>query len=261
MKPLRDAIRREAGRVWREKAQAEGLGLFVNEESITETMLLNLATTFQGSGLFVRPFSKAQEKRNGADWELWFIQGANAVGLRVQAKRLFPSGKYDSLKPTGSQIATLIKRAGKCFPVYVFYNDPSTYRHLLPICACGGYRAPSYRGCTLSPAARVALAANNSASSIQAISVPWHCMFCDDAAKRIAMPEAIAQTMNGRFGLVGDQKCEFIPTPRQFSPFTDGLVQRSPTSVISGDYHEPEWLEGYLSEKMLAGTVVVSMVT
>lgn len=68
---LRYAMRREAGRVWHQKEKAEHLGLFMNEETITETLLLRLAVEFRAGGLVVRPFTKAEETKNGADWEFW----------------------------------------------------------------------------------------------------------------------------------------------------------------------------------------------
>lgn len=86
---LRESLRCEAGTVWREKAQAQKLGLQLNEETITETVLFRLASKHQGGGLIVRAFNKPEETKNGADLEWWFVQGDKGIGLRVQAKRLF----------------------------------------------------------------------------------------------------------------------------------------------------------------------------
>ena len=257
MKPLRDAMRREAGRVWREKARAGALGLFLNEETITESTLLNLATGFHGHGLFVRLFTKAEEKKNGADWEFWFVQGARAVGLRVQAKRLFPTGAYNSLTPSGPQTTTLIKNAGNCCAVYVFYNDAAAYPSSSPGCSCGEYRARSYLGCTLAPAAAVARAANHSAAALQAAAVPWHCLLCESGATKSSLPGIIAKNLNNRFAGSGDRPCEVLTTPSRLQPYSEIGDQPSLGSVETDGYDEPEWLEAYLAERMLAGIALV----
>jgi hypothetical protein len=41
--------------------------------------------------------TKHEEAKHGADWEWWFIYRGKGIGFRVQAKRLFASGKYESL--------------------------------------------------------------------------------------------------------------------------------------------------------------------
>lgn len=257
MKPLRNAMRREAGRVWQEKARAARLGLFMSEETITELTLLNLAAVFQGHGLLVQPFTKAQETRNGADWEFWFIQGARSVGLRVQAKRLFPNGNYASLEPGGSQNRKLILHAGRCCPVYIFYNDAPAYRCNSPDCACGEYRGPSYRGCTLAPAAAVARTTNNSASSLQGVTIPWHCLVCESAANTMSLPETIAENLNRRFAQVDGHRCEAVATPHEFRPYDD-IKGHPGLEFMGGDgYDEPGWLAGYLSERELAGIALV----
>ncbi len=252
MKALRDAMRREAGRIWREKARAARLGLFLNEETITESILLNLATAFHGRGLSVRLFTKAAEKRNGADWEFLFIQGAETVGLRVQAKRLFPSGAYNSLKPGGHQISTLIKKATNCFPVYVFYNDAPAYPLTVsPFCACSKYRAPSYLGCTLAPAEAIGRVSSNSASALKGMAIPWHCLLCDRTARNRSMPEAIARNVNRRIVSYDDRRCKVIQTPRRFRAHTAG------EGVLADAYYEPDWLAEYLSARALAGIALI----
>ena len=256
MKPLRDAIRREAGRVWRDKARARVLGLFLNEETITESTLLNLATGFQGNGLFVQLFTKAQERRNGADWEFWFVQGTKAAGLRVQAKRLFPSGAYDSLDPSGPQTKNLITNARNCYPLYVFYNDSDAYRSSLPKCTCGEYNAQSYLGCTLAPATAVARAGSKSASSIQGIAIPWHCLLCESAAKETSMPDVIAGKLNSCLANTDDHRCEVVETPRCFWPDAGVDVLASPKLPKAEDHDEPRWLTEYLAERLLAGVAV-----
>ena len=178
-KDLRDTMRQEAGWVWRTMARATSLRVFLNEETITETVLFRLADAAQGRNFLVRPFTKSEEKKNGADWEFWFAFGPNLVGLRVQAKRLFRSGRYDSLDPTGEQTKNLISQANICVPVFVFYNGANKSPRLCESCRCTEYRLPSYSGCVVGHAEDVRKSASNDPRLISKFSIPWHCMLCD----------------------------------------------------------------------------------
>ncbi|MEY4980486.1 MAG: hypothetical protein RLZZ352_2756 [Pseudomonadota bacterium] len=122
--------------VWEKTESAYQHGISLNEETITGMILLMLAEKLKGKGLSVKSYTKAEEGRKikknqntptGADWSFWF-QGRDGKGkeLRIQAKRLFASGKYESLdnKKFRSQTHQLIKSSQKvgAIPLYVFYN-------------------------------------------------------------------------------------------------------------------------------------------
>jgi hypothetical protein len=190
-------MRREAGRIWRDKARAEELNLFMNEETITETLLLNLAKRFQGNTVRVRPFTKAEETKNGADWEFWFVQGQRCIGLRVQAKRLFPSAKYDSLDPSGPQTDKLMSQSKDCFPVFVLCNDRKFYRCTIPKCRCNNHRGDSYLGCTTASAYTVANWNNTDAAKLAPYTIPWHCLLCPKRSSHGAsLPEVALSCLN-----------------------------------------------------------------
>ena len=267
MKPLRDTMRREAGRIWREKASAEQFGLFMNEETLTETLLFHLARRFQGNSVRVHPFTKAQETRNGADWEFWFAQGQQAVGLRVQAKRLFPSGNYDSLNPNGQQTQNLIKRSGNCFPVFVFYNDERVYSCYTPECNCGDYRGPSYLGCTLTSAYIVSGLAHRNLTLLARECIPWHCLLCDrKSTKHTSLPAIVAASVNERFARTAasdvdlSRKCETVETPLQFRSHVEQMADKRDGRTVrrGGDFEEPAWLEEYLERRVLAGILLIA---
>jgi hypothetical protein len=251
MKVLRDALRREAGWIWNQKARAEALGLFLNEETITETILLHLAAQFHGGNLIVSPFTKAEETKNGADWEFWFVQGKRAVGLRVQAKRLFPAGNYTSWRPSGAQTKKLIANSADCFPIFAFYNDAKAFSPVSPICSCENYKAPSYRGCVLVPAGVAQSFKKNDALTIAKNAIPWHCLLCDQPAKKasaIGLPQMIADNINHQFDLPGEDKCKVQ---------TDFVEILALAEVARSDKPNLQWLEVYLGKRRLAGLTLI----
>jgi hypothetical protein len=260
MKSLRDKMRMEAGRVWHWKAKAEQLDLFMSEETLTEVILLQLASRFQGRGLKVSPFTKPQEKKDGADWEFWFIQAGQAFGLRVQAKRLFPTGNYESFRPKGTQTQTLIQRAKDCHPVFVFYNDSSAYKGGNPSCRCDAYRGPSYLGCTIASAHVVQKGHSNGATNIAPVTIPWHCLLCQKhSIKNDSLPKTVAASINECLALAKDvakevrDGCEVIECPKEFLPIAEGgVVPRGET-----EFRAPEWLEKYLRSRKLAGVALI----
>ena len=252
MKKLRDAFRREAGWIWHQKAKASALGLHLNEETITETVLLSLARQFQGGKLAITPFNKPQEARNGADWELWFASGSSSrgLGLRVQAKRLYPSGLYDSLKPAGVQTNKLIARAGACVPVFAFFNDEQMFTPSTPSCGCS-YREPSYRGCIIVPAKSVSTIGSNSPGALATKSIPLHCLLCDgSSAKRAAtdLSQQVAQNL--------DRFCDNLNAAQLAdTPIPDGLLQWATATDVRRTY--PEHLLPYLEARKLAGVALI----
>ena len=129
--------------VWGKIESASNHGVSFNEETITESILLKLAEKLNGESLLIRSYTKIEEGKGtpktgntptGADWSFWF-EGNDGRGkeLRIQAKRLFDSGIYESMhtktgrnKKSKSQIDKLIEssRDVGAIPLYVFYNGP-----------------------------------------------------------------------------------------------------------------------------------------
>lgn len=127
------SLREQAAWVANELSEVYRLRMPLSEETITESILLALAKRHVGNGLTIRAYTKPEEGTGtlatnnlptGADWSFWFADGRNhGIELRIQAKRLFPSGKYESLDGTGTQIQNLYKNQGSAIPLYVFYNN------------------------------------------------------------------------------------------------------------------------------------------
>lgn len=200
MRLLRDAMRRNSGRIWHEKARADNLSLFLNEETITEMLLLRLLSTAQTNDFRLQVFNKAEEVKTGADWEFWFIGLQNVVVLRIQAKRLFRSGLYASLDPQGQQTSQLIRdaRTWKCHPFFAFYNDATYFPKPYPVCLCDEYRAPSYCGCVLVPAPLVQKLGTKNPTVLANVAFPWHCLLCDNGRTRHA---DLASIVAGKLGI------------------------------------------------------------
>src|ERR1700730_4174070 len=96
---LCETFRSQSGLVWNRMAKASRVGLALSEETlITETALYEMALAHELDGkIAISLATKPQEARHGADWEWWLINGNMGVSFRVQAKRLFPNGSYQSL--------------------------------------------------------------------------------------------------------------------------------------------------------------------
>jgi hypothetical protein len=76
--------------------------------------------------------TKPAEGNRGADWEWWLVHGNKGLCFRVQAKRLFPNGRYKSLlaKKHGAdpypQLDTLVSASSSAGvePLYCFLISP-----------------------------------------------------------------------------------------------------------------------------------------
>lgn len=175
---LRDYLRRRAAWVWNEQGHAFKHGLALQEETITELLLLRMARDHGKHGLNVTMFTKADEAKNGADWE-WVVRTPNCeVGLRIQAKRLYHRSKssdYGGLDPSSPQADKLIKRAGSRIPLYVFFNhDHGTRSKLLNGGGEYPYRGRSYWGCSIACAKKVKATHSNKLADLKKHMKPWH---------------------------------------------------------------------------------------
>ncbi|TNE56836.1 MAG: hypothetical protein EP341_04475 [Sphingomonadales bacterium] len=177
---MRPYLRSLAGWAWNRQNDAKKHGLSLQEETLTEMLLLRLAKECGPLGLHVKMFTRPQEKRNGADWE-WFVRGSGcAVGYRVQAKRLYSSGplkgQYGGHNPTGTQTDKLIKMAGtSCVPLYVFYNHSSS--SVFDGRGAVGFRGPSFWGCSYANAKSVKAVNSRKPSDLIKVMHPWHELF------------------------------------------------------------------------------------
>lgn len=184
MTDLCNTFRNQASRVWHRTGDAAALKMRLNEETITEMALFEIALAQRNSRKFsVEVFTKAAEARNGADWELWLVKKGRGVGFRVQSKRLYLSGKYEMLFKRGvGQAQKLISSAatGNCAPLYCFYNHPnSAEKFNFPDSGCGhDYRGASRWGCALVDANQVLGLYEDNIQFLSPLSKPWHELVC-----------------------------------------------------------------------------------
>lgn len=180
---------------WHRRGVAKHRGLSFGEESVTETILMDLAETFPGP-LRILQFSKAEEGKNGADWA-WLFQSADGsqnLPMLVQAKALdqkdlaYPEIKrvIGKLKPPIRQIDRLITTAKswKWPAIYAFYNHLDDTTRIpdvcksLPASSTFGLIAESW-GVSIADAEAVRNLLNDqSFDSHRHHSRPLHCLLC-----------------------------------------------------------------------------------
>jgi|GEM_PF-1735312 len=172
---------------WRQLDRSYRLNSPFNEETITESILLELKDRHPND-VNVVSFSKLQERKIGADWEFWFVDQnkTSGTGWRVQAKRLYrPHERYDALKPKEvdrtSQIQTLIRMAKQhgLTPVYCFYNSVGDVYDIQKLWRCGSFRVDHEMfGCSVALAENVHALGSKKFDEVAKISMPWHCAVC-----------------------------------------------------------------------------------
>ena len=161
----------------------------LGEETLTDLLVLRFMR-FKPSHYKLFQTSKEEESRIGADLEIRLYAGEDqAAVFAVQAKKLYPSGRYDALnarvKSSGfSQIETLEKYSKNvgALPLYLLYNyvdqhDMQSYWHC---CQCLDERQ---LGCTLVPSWIIRQAISNHGCRnfdwihTSCTALPWRCLF------------------------------------------------------------------------------------
>ena len=207
--------------------------LAFNEETITESLLLNLAERHRSKNFKIRSWSKGDEgygtkktggKPTGADWDFYFADTTGAgVTLRVQAKRQYRSGRYEGLDGTGQQIKDLVNNCGTALPIYVFYNDtarnwPFQAWHCDPI-SNPRFRGLSAWGCSFAPASSIP--AKNKPKPIEIVGMqPWHCLVCPGPSigpPSATLPHRVVSAIRAAYRLeddASDDRFRGAPAPR-----------------------------------------------
>lgn len=183
-------------RTWTDLSDGMTHRLELNEESITDYLLLELQR--RHPGVTTVKFTKIQEShRSGADWQWWFGSNGRWFGMRVQAKRLNTRRmRYDHLGYRTSpkhprQIDRLIgdALANGLAPLYCFYNRV-LHTPGWPCDCCNPFH--EHLGCTIADARHVDLLLSQNATGfddISLVSTPLMCLVCGGGTNRRALPD------------------------------------------------------------------------
>lgn len=173
--------------IWERRQTAKQTGLPFSEETITETVLLDLATQ-NPREILVFPFNKRREGKTGADWE-WCIYNANKnrfMRMLVQAKVL------DDLDDEYSHIDRKIGNSGtrqidqllttareRGVPaLYAFYNHLAD-KTRVPLATCKCYECLECWGVSVTLALAVdSILPDKTFDTLRAVSMPWICLLC-----------------------------------------------------------------------------------
>lgn len=196
---------------WLRRGEAKSAGLPFGEETVTETILLDLKIAYPGD-IIIIPFNKRQEGMIGADWEWCFVSHDEKLSLPmlVQAKVLNNTETaYDHVSRTiGNtgvrQIDRLIDIATQrgVPAAYAFYNhlsDPSSLPQSCGSLSNGQSQSEAW-GISVADASDVrSLLPDQSFAAIKDISYPLHCLICTRGQTSLGpggSPAAIAEQMN-----------------------------------------------------------------
>ena len=167
-----------ACKTWCDLGYSYRLGNPISEDSITDTLLLEMDR--RTNRLVYKRYSRSEEGESGADWLWWFVSGNRGFPVLMQAKRLYPNGKYDALKRKGAdqtdQTDRLLNYACKngWLPLFCFYN--SCHPKLdSPLWGCAIASAHSVSKLLSSGVSKA-----NYIDNIKPKSVPWMCLVCPE---------------------------------------------------------------------------------
>jgi len=178
---------------WARRKAVKQHNLPFGEESITETILIDLAIAYPGR-VSILPFNKRQEGKNGADWAWAFASsdGSHVLPMLVQAKLLdirdfeYPElGRYAGKRtPPVRQIDQLLETANRLrWPaLYAFYNNLSNPSRIRSVCRSlpgNGLGMRESWGITLALASHVRAAMDDfTFDTHRKHSFPLHCLLC-----------------------------------------------------------------------------------
>ncbi len=184
---------------WNRRREAKAAGMPFGEESVTETILLDLKLSYPGE-IWIVPFNKRQEGKIGADWEWCFAsEGEQSfLPMLVQAKVLNDQEQsYDHIARTVGntgirQIDRLLDTAeSRGVPAaYAFYNylaDTGRLTHSCQSLAPSDSQSEPW-GISIAEAQRVKNALpDQTFDTIVQFSMPLHCLLCSQG--RAELPE------------------------------------------------------------------------
>ncbi len=247
-----------AWKTWRDLYDSQRLGLSISEESITDMLLLEMLR--RTKRIACKKFTRAGERKSGADWQWWFISGYRGFPIRIQAKRLYSGGRYEALKyKKGSkhdQTNTLLRiaRIDGFLPLFCFYNYWGSKT----------FPQNSNYGCALASARLVKEhllkygSKENIIASIKPLSVPWSDLVCSNDHSGMEFPEAVRNRVMQIPGIWADYVPEICALPLEVQELIGKVpgesdLSRSEPLIPFGDHLYPT-----KDRNSVAGIVAVS---
>ena len=190
---------RIASDTWRRLAQADLLGAHLGEETLTDLLVLDMLPHRSTNAFSIRHPTKLQEFLIGADMLICIrYPGGYGRRLALQAKKLYPTGRYDALDhkdTSGTRQIDKLDRFARWWgavPAYLLYNHVDPLPIHRPYWYCCRDRDAEQLGCTLVPAWCIRQAIRHRGArtfpSIHAHEPnrPWRCIFdCDMAMQQV----------------------------------------------------------------------------
>ena len=190
---------RIASDIWRRLGQAISVGARLGEETLTDLLILDMLPHRKVNGFSIHHPTKAEESLFGAD-VLLFVRypGGSGRRLALQAKKLYPTGRYEALEHKDasgtSQIDKLdwFARRWGAVPAYMLYNHVDPLPPFKAHWHCCGAHDAEQLGCTLVPswcvrdAIRIRGGRNFRAIHANEPTRPWRCVFdCANACVQV----------------------------------------------------------------------------
>lgn len=206
---------RIASDTWRRLGQADLLGARLGEETLTDLLVLDMLPHQRTNAFSIHHPTKQKESLIGADL-LLCIRYACGAGRRLalQAKKLYPTGRYDALThkdASGAHQIDLLDRFARrwgAVPAYLLYNHVNPLPPSTSYWQCCRPHKAEQLGCTLVPTWSIRQAMRSrSGRTFRAIHArepnrPWRCVFdCDTPMQQVDELALLAPEMQ----LTGEQ--------------------------------------------------------
>lgn len=236
---LLDGLLVSAHWIWNRRGIAKRTGFPFSEETITETVLLDLASALSHT-IQIMPFNKTEEGQIGADWEWCLHDQPNSRYLRflVQAKvldnkdQLYAHIDRKIGKTSVRQIDRLRETAGRrgVSALYAFYNNLSAPNRV-PVGVCSCFNCLKCWGASVAPLhAVLALLPDKSFDSLKEVSFPWVCLVCPEQDDLPTDRDVIDDA------LVGLRRLDELARDRLGERMSDAPAPRDSPEQVPPDY-------------------------
>lgn len=228
-----------ASRVWDLSAISARHQLSLGEETITDTVLLELAMRHPTEGAMYK-FNRTEEGKTGADWIWCVTDGHLWFEMLVQAKKLdrttmtYPRINRNIGNTSTRQIDQIINVANLSgiTPMYCFYNFFDVTRFCPPwhICCMYSNLFSNLFGCSMAHAPAIRMQQSHNFSNISRISLPWHCIVCCFFQGGRSLPHRVRNACLELHERGGSEQS--VSNLKETSPRYAEVVQRGPVDGV-----------------------------